>query len=480
MVSVVIPCYNHANFVGQAIESVLGQTYSNFELIVVDDGSTDNSADVARRYPAAQYIYQQNAGPSVARNTGLRQSRGEYIVFLDADDRLLAHALETGVRHLSEHPECAFVSGHCRVIDSNGAILPSPRQLRVEHEHYLRLLRGGNYIWCPATVFYRRQILDLVHGFDVAHRSAADYELYLRVTRDFPVYSHDEVIAEYRHHSSNMSRDLSVMQKDALAALEAEWTVTGANTGVREAYTAGRRFWEEEYPVQHMIRRIREIVREHLPSDAIVAVATSGDAQLLQLDGRQTWNFPQVARQGPGDLFAKGAEGSMPTGAWIEAGTTYIFSLYGGRDCSELMARTEVRGVVELDREGNEESIQQKHGDGALLTAIPNPVPAGDRSGATTIRWNTGDGSLGCIYVRRVGEYAGHDPKDSDEARASLESARNQGAQYLLLPATSFYWRDEHAAFRSQMNAAYSVFMREEDTCIIFDLRQPLNDEPLS
>src|SRR6266481_218476 len=217
LVSVVIPCYNHAQFLAHAIESVLAQSYSNFELIVVDDGSTDDTAEVVKRYPPVRYVYQENAGLSAARNTGLRQSRGEFIAFLDADDRLLPLALETGINCMREHPECAFVSGHCRVIDSNGLTLPSPRQRRIENEHYLTLLRGGSYIWCPATVLYQRSIFDFVHGFNVALSPAADYGLYLRVTKDFPVYSHNEVTAEYRQHRSNMSRDVSAMERAALA-----------------------------------------------------------------------------------------------------------------------------------------------------------------------------------------------------------------------------------------------------------------------
>ena len=87
LVSVIIPCYNQAHFLDEAIESVLAQTYSNREIIVVDDGSTDNTATVARCHSPVGYIYQENAGPSAARNTGVKESRGEYLVFLDADDR---------------------------------------------------------------------------------------------------------------------------------------------------------------------------------------------------------------------------------------------------------------------------------------------------------------------------------------------------------------------------------------------------------
>jgi len=97
LVSAIIPCYNQAHFLHEAIESVLAQSYPNFEIILVNDGSTDSTADVVRRYSPVRYVYQENAGLSSARNTGLKKSRGEYVVFLDADDRLLPEALQVGV-----------------------------------------------------------------------------------------------------------------------------------------------------------------------------------------------------------------------------------------------------------------------------------------------------------------------------------------------------------------------------------------------
>ena len=282
LVSVIIPCYNHAHFLEQAIESVLAQSYSDFEIIVVDDGSTDNTTEVVRRHSPVRYVYQENAGLSSARNTGLWHSRGKFLVFLDADDRLLPHALETGVDCIRERPECAFVSGRCRVIDSNGAILTSPRQLWVENEHYLKLLQGGSYIWCPATVLYQRRIFDFVHGFNVALSPAADYELYLRVTRDFPVYSHKQVIAEYRQHHLSMSRDVLAMERAALAAHDAQWDFAKANSRYREAYDAGRRFWQNDYPLQQMVTRLRETVREQLPPDATIAWMAAGPGIFLR------------------------------------------------------------------------------------------------------------------------------------------------------------------------------------------------------
>jgi glycosyltransferase involved in cell wall biosynthesis len=474
LVSVVIPCYNHAQFLAQAIESVLAQSYSNFEIIVVDDGSTDNTEEVATRYSSVRYVYQENAGLSSARNVGLQQSRGEFLVFLDADDRLLPHALETGVSCIQQHPECAFVSGYCRVIDSNGAILPSPKQFCIEREHYLKLLRGGSYIWCPATVFYQRQIFDFVHGFDVALSPVADYDLYLRITRDFPVYSHNHMIAEYRQHSFNMSRDVSVMERAALAAHSAQWDFVKANSSYREAYDAGTQFWQNDYPFQQMVARIREIIREQLPPEATIAVATGGSEELLRLDGRIAWHFPETEQGNRGDLFAQAAEGSVATPAWIEAGMTYEFSLYGGLEFSKRLARILVRGVPEPLSIKHAESTPQElaRENGIVLTAIPNPVFAGEESGVTNITWSTGDGSEGQVYVSSGGSYAGRDPGNSDEALRLLELTKSRGAQYLVIPAKSFWWLDDYKEFRDHVEARYPAIMQDERTCIIFHLRE--------
>jgi glycosyltransferase involved in cell wall biosynthesis len=473
LVSVVIPCYNHAQFLAHAIESVLAQSYSNFEIMVVDDGSTDDTAKVVRTYSPVHYVYKDNAGRSAARNTGLRLSRGEFIVFLDADDRLLPNALETGINCMREHPECALVSGHCRVIDSNGAILPSPRQLRVEREHYLKLLRGGSYIWCPAVALFQRKVFDFVHGFDPLLVAGEDYDLYLRVTKDFPVYSHGHVTAEYRQHRSNTSRDVTLMENATLSAHTAQWDFVKANSQYREAYYAGQAFWQNDYPLQQMVGRIREVVREQLPSDAIVAVATGGNSELLRLDGRRAWHFPQMEEGGgAGQLFAQGAKGSIETTAWIEAGMTYVFSLYGGPGYSNLLARLLVRGVADPSPIASDQPVPEDsaHEDGVLLTAFPNPVPAGEQPGVTNITWSTGDGSEGQLYVSSVGVYAGRDPANSDEALLFLESIKAKGAEYLLIPAKSFWWLADYQEFRERVEAHYRAVVREDNTCIIFHL----------
>ncbi len=122
LVSVIIPCYNGEAFLKEAIESALAQSYRQVEIIVVDDGSTDRSSEIAQKFPV-RYIRQQNRGLTASRNLGIRESRGSYIVFLDADDRLRPEAIETGLRVLAQHPECAMAVGDHVFVSADGSYL---------------------------------------------------------------------------------------------------------------------------------------------------------------------------------------------------------------------------------------------------------------------------------------------------------------------------------------------------------------------
>src|SRR5262249_36210792 len=153
LVSVVIPCYNQAKFLGQAIESVLAQTHSSVEIVVVDDGSTDDTVAVAARHRSVRCVRQRTHGPSAAPNEGLKHVSGHYVVFLDSDDRLLPHALDTGLRSFAAHPHVALVAGRCICIDADGVQHRTPHRPVVERDHYLGLLLT-NYIWTPGTVMF--------------------------------------------------------------------------------------------------------------------------------------------------------------------------------------------------------------------------------------------------------------------------------------------------------------------------------------
>lgn len=213
---------------------------------MVDDGSTDDTAAVAARYPGVKYIWQRNQGLSAARNTGMRHSEGTFLVFLDADDRLLPRALEVGLLCLQARPQCAFASGHYRYVQADGSLLVEHPQNRVTEDHYLALLRG-NYIGMHATVIYRRSVFDQVGGFDTTLRACEDYDLYLRIARQFPVFCHDEVVAEYRQHGANMSGNPNLMLDQVLHVLRAQRPHLKGDPARLYAYRRGVRAWQAYY-----------------------------------------------------------------------------------------------------------------------------------------------------------------------------------------------------------------------------------------
>jgi glycosyltransferase involved in cell wall biosynthesis len=256
LVSVVIPCYNQAHFLGEAIESVLAQTYKNFEIVVVDDGSTDNTSEVASRYDGVRLIRQENRGLAEARNTGIGHSEGEYLVFLDADDRLLPEALQAGLECFASHPECAFVFGHFRYIREDGSLLREPTPPHDQGDHYIQLL-SGPYIGVPAIGIYRRFIFTTVGLFDSSLNATADYDLYFRITKDFPAHRHNVLVAEYRQHGENMTGNAGTMLGGAIDALRKQKGYAKKDKRYWEAYKTGIRAWQSWYgiPLAGQVRR---------------------------------------------------------------------------------------------------------------------------------------------------------------------------------------------------------------------------------
>ena len=245
-VSVVIPCYNGSRFLREAIESVLGQTWRAAELVVVNDGSTDDTAAVARSYEQVRYIEQRNQGAPAARNAGMRSSTGEFLVFLDADDRLQPHALAAGVESLRANPEWAFVSGDVRVIAENGSPQYVPTHRPRPGDPYIQLLRS-NYIWTPGVVMYRREIVERANGFMTWAGASADYELNVRLARRFPIGRHRQVILDYRQHPSSMSSDVRYMLKSAVTVRRAEGRHARRSAEATQAWQEGLAAVQADY-----------------------------------------------------------------------------------------------------------------------------------------------------------------------------------------------------------------------------------------
>jgi glycosyltransferase involved in cell wall biosynthesis len=240
LVSVVIPCYNQAHYLSEALESVLGQGYGRIETFVVDDGSTDNTCSIVERYPQAHYRRQPHQGAAVARNTGIAESSGDLLLFLDADDRLSAWAIETGVQALqAEDGRTACAVGACRDIGSAGEALDAPDQPLVHRDHYLALLKSC-FILSGSSVLFSRWCLEAVGGFDPAYPTGDDYDLYLRISRRFPIRCHGRVVTEYRRHSDSLTGDPGRTLYGELGALNAQRSVVQGR-GERAALRSGRR-----------------------------------------------------------------------------------------------------------------------------------------------------------------------------------------------------------------------------------------------
>jgi GT2 family glycosyltransferase len=245
-VSLVVTSYNHGRFLAEALTSALGQTRPFREIIVVDDGSTDDTAAVAAGFPAVRYLRQENRGLGAARNTGLRESSGELLVFLDADDRLHPNAVEAGIRCLDANPDARFVYGAYRYLrDPGGDSWPATLK-ECGTDAYLALLRD-NCIAMHATVMYRRPSLVAVNGFSETLAACEDYDLYLRIARDGRVACHREVVADYRLHGSNMSRDPKLMLYTSVGVLKSQWPNVRGDRARERAYREGMRNWQALY-----------------------------------------------------------------------------------------------------------------------------------------------------------------------------------------------------------------------------------------
>lgn len=221
LASIVIPSFNYGRFLRQAIDSAVGQTYPNIEVVVVDDGSTDDTAAIATA-AGARLVRQPNQGLSAARNAGLDQAHGEFVVFLDADDELLPGAVADGIEALSSNPALACVVRRCQVVDERGSPLPSQLATVDERTDLYREWLQRNFVWTPGAAMFRRRAIVEAGGFAVDAGAAADYAVYLTMARRNGVEFQNTTAVRYRQHGHNMSRDPVLMLTSTLAVFKGE------------------------------------------------------------------------------------------------------------------------------------------------------------------------------------------------------------------------------------------------------------------
>lgn len=221
LVSVVIATYNMSDYLPLAIKSALAQTYENIEVLVVDDGSTDGTAEVVQPLladPRLKYRMQENSGQAVAKNHGIRESKGQYVAFLDADDLWVPDKLEQQMPLFHGSAAVGVVYSRLAYIDENG------KELRIADNELFRGRVSGpmlirNFIGFSTSVV-RRECLDRLGGFDEAIRMGIDYDLWLRISTEYEFDFVERPLLYYREWSGQMSNNCKGRYRNGIAIME--------------------------------------------------------------------------------------------------------------------------------------------------------------------------------------------------------------------------------------------------------------------
>lgn len=203
--SVIIPTCNRAEYVAQAVESVFAQTFTDFEVIVIDDGSTDGTRERLASFsgsPKFQYFYQPNAGRSRARNQGIAKAQGEFVLFLDSDDLLLPNALKDLLKIAARHPAAEMIIGQTQFVDEQMKQFDSLSPTPEEGMSYPGLI-NERFFLLPGAFVVRKAGLERIGAFDPQVEPCEDYDFALRAALGGEVVGKSVPVVQHRMHSSN-------------------------------------------------------------------------------------------------------------------------------------------------------------------------------------------------------------------------------------------------------------------------------------
>ena len=221
-VSVIIPTHNRRDFVREAIASVLAQTYQDFEIIVVDDGSDDDTRTVveefSRAWPVVQYVFQSNQGVSAARNHGVALSHGQFLAFLDSDDVWQPGKLESQIAFFTTHPEASICQTQEIWLRNGVRVNPHNKHRKANGDIFARSLELC--LVSPSAVMLRRGLFEQVGGFDPNLPACEDYDLWLRIAALMPIHLIDSPLVIKRGgHPDQLSHRFWGMDRFRVAAL---------------------------------------------------------------------------------------------------------------------------------------------------------------------------------------------------------------------------------------------------------------------
>lgn len=215
VVTVIMPVRDGQRWLSEAIDSVLGQTFSDFELLVIDDGSTDNTPKILAGYQErdarARVITQGREGLARALNQGLAQAKGSLIARLDADDAALPERLRRQILYLDKHPETALLGTWAQVIDEQGRVMRRPLTPATGSDSLTRALARMNP-FIHSSVMFRASVARELGGYRPAFEAAEDYDLWLRISEVSGIAILPEVLVRYRRHATNVTKTRAVRQ----------------------------------------------------------------------------------------------------------------------------------------------------------------------------------------------------------------------------------------------------------------------------
>jgi glycosyltransferase involved in cell wall biosynthesis len=281
-VSIIIPTYNHARFVVQAVESALAQTYADLEVAVIDDGSTDHTPAVLAGYgPRINCIRQENRGLSAARNAGISAARGDYFLFLDADDLIPADKLELQVPVLEARPDLGLVySGFQYINESGSQVL---HEIRPQKQgHLLKELLCRTLFFPPGAAVVRRECLDRVGLFDESFPAAADTDMWIRIARAGYAFGYvDQPLFQYRVVQGSMSGHLANQARDEFARLDKFFADPDLPDDIRALEAKAYSVLHYEFGAKYYQAGEMEQGREHLRQAISICPSLASDTEWL-------------------------------------------------------------------------------------------------------------------------------------------------------------------------------------------------------
>lgn len=275
-VSIIIPSYNSLKYLPETLQSVLEQDFSDFEVIVVNDGSTDGTEawfNANIEDPRLKLITQPNQGPSAARNTGIAVAQGEYIAFLDSDDLWHPSKLSKQIEVLDSNPECALVYSWLANIDPQGNPTGKVRSYFNQGMVWPELVMH-NFIGCGSNAMVRSRCFLELGLFDPATTGIEDWDMWLRIADRYPFRVIQEALVYYRQHPASLSNNWTVLEKSFQKVLDKTFSSTDSQKS---------RYRSMSYAMAYLClswKPVQSKHRAHLESSRLLRIAASYDPKL--------------------------------------------------------------------------------------------------------------------------------------------------------------------------------------------------------